>query len=84
MLLLNKKATAQEMYDWGLVSRVIPHGQFKQQTRAMMAEMSQLPPKVCIFTIHKHLNFLYQLTVAAPKYLNLLNQRFLFRNGTPL
>ena len=57
MLLLNKKATAQEMYDWGLVSRVIPHDQFKQQTRAMMAEMSQLPPKVRVFTIHKHLNF---------------------------
>ena len=52
MLLLSKKATAQEMYDWGLVSRVIPHDQFQQQTRAMIAEMSQLPPKVRVFTIH--------------------------------
>ncbi|XP_067929778.1 enoyl-CoA delta isomerase 2-like [Watersipora subatra] len=42
MLMFNKKATVQEMLDWGLVSRIIPSDGFQANTRAIVKEFSQL------------------------------------------
>ncbi|CAD5214895.1 unnamed protein product [Bursaphelenchus xylophilus] len=43
MLLLGKTLTAQEAYDWGLVSRVIPHNQFAEETERFLKEITELP-----------------------------------------
>lgn len=41
MLIFGKKLTAQEAFDVGFVSRVIPHAQFESETAKVLEEYSQ-------------------------------------------
>ncbi|CAD5210568.1 unnamed protein product [Bursaphelenchus okinawaensis] len=43
MLLFGKTITAQEAYEWGLVSQVIPHNQFEQETQRYLDQLCELP-----------------------------------------
>lgn len=46
MLLFNRKATANEMLAWGFVSRVVPHAQFEEKTKAMVTDFAKLSAQV--------------------------------------
>lgn len=43
MLIFGKKLTAEEAFDVGFVSRVIPHAQFESETAKILAQYSELP-----------------------------------------
>ncbi|KAI1728604.1 enoyl-CoA hydratase/isomerase domain-containing protein [Ditylenchus destructor] len=45
MLLFGKKLTAEEAFDRNLVSQVIPHEQFQQESENKIRQLSQLPPE---------------------------------------
>lgn len=50
LLMFNQKMTANEAYQSGLVSRVIPHQQFNQKTKALLQEYGQLPVKSLMYS----------------------------------
>jgi enoyl-CoA hydratase/carnithine racemase len=43
MLIFGKKLTAQEAFDVGFVSRVIPDARFESETAKILADYAQLP-----------------------------------------
>jgi len=49
MLLFNKKLTAQDACAHHLVSEVIPHGTFRDETNRRLLDFSQLPPKSMMY-----------------------------------
>jgi len=49
MLLAGRKLTAIEAFNCGLVSEVIPHDKFTDETQNKVQALGRLPPKVNIF-----------------------------------
>ncbi|KAL7077000.1 hypothetical protein ACQ4LE_004056 [Meloidogyne hapla] len=45
MLLFDKKLTASEAYDRNLVTRIIPHNNFYEETERLVSSLSELPPE---------------------------------------
>ena len=47
MLLLSEKVSAQDAYDWGLVTHLLPAGvEFTKQAAAILDDLLSLPPQV--------------------------------------
>ncbi|KAJ1346589.1 hypothetical protein KIN20_001417 [Parelaphostrongylus tenuis] len=44
-LILNKKITAQEAFDRGLVNEIVPHDEFETKAAAVVKQHSSLPPE---------------------------------------
>ena len=47
MLLFNRKITAAEAKDRGLVSEVIPYQNFQAETTKLIEQYASFPPQVC-------------------------------------
>lgn len=45
MLLFDKKLTAAEAYERNLVTRIIPHNSFYEETERLVSRLSELPPE---------------------------------------
>ncbi|KAF8563538.1 hypothetical protein P879_09094 [Paragonimus westermani] len=50
MLLFNRRLTAREAYDWGLVTRVVSKTDFPGECKKLLNEMAQLPPETLVFS----------------------------------
>lgn len=66
MLLFNKKATAQEMEQAGLVSRVIPHAEFQQTVKQVVDECCHLHGRVSCLAMYLMLH-VYRMRAAGMK-----------------
>ncbi|KAF5402480.1 Intraflagellar transport protein [Paragonimus heterotremus] len=50
MLLFNRRLTAREAYDWGLVTRVVSKMDFAGECTKLLNELAQLPPETLVFS----------------------------------